>query len=92
MGDFSVDLRLLVWLKDRLVAYYAGCELRESIKKRFDAEGIEIPFPYRTVVYKRDLKLNASIQTGLTDFSKAPTLDDHSQDDVELSGDSNGMV
>jgi len=30
--------------------------LRRSIKKRFDKEGVEIPFPYRTVVYKKDIK------------------------------------
>ncbi|MFC2163173.1 mechanosensitive ion channel family protein, partial [Candidatus Altiarchaeota archaeon] len=27
-------------------------DLNKSIKERFDREGIEIPFPYRTVVYK----------------------------------------
>lgn len=91
-GDFAVNLRLLVWVKDRVVAYLTGCELRESIKKRFDAEGIEIPFPYRTVVYKKDLKPNASLQTGLTDFLTAPIIDDYPQDDVDLSGDSNGMM
>lgn len=30
--------------------------LTEAIKKRFDKEGIEVPFPYRTIVYKKDLK------------------------------------
>jgi small-conductance mechanosensitive channel len=30
------------------------CDLFESIKKRFDSEGIEIPFPYRTIVMKKD--------------------------------------
>ncbi|MDK2892120.1 mechanosensitive ion channel family protein [Methanohalophilus sp.] len=52
LGDFAVNLRLLFWVEDRSVAYTTGCDIREAIKKRFDAEGIEIPFPYRTIVYK----------------------------------------
>lgn len=59
LGDFAVNLRLLVWVRSRSLAYGTGCELMESIKKRFDAEGVEIPFPYRTVVYKKDLPHNA---------------------------------
>ena len=27
----------------------------EIIKKRFDQEGIKLPFPYHTLVYKKDL-------------------------------------
>jgi small conductance mechanosensitive channel len=57
LGDFAVNMRLLVWFKDRSVSYGSGCEIREAIKKRFDKEGIEIPFPYRTIVYKKDLEL-----------------------------------
>ncbi|MCM1987095.1 MULTISPECIES: mechanosensitive ion channel family protein [Methanococcoides] len=56
LGDFAVNLRLYVWVRDRSIAYSTGCDLRESIKKRFDAEGIEIPFPYRTIVYKKDIE------------------------------------
>jgi small-conductance mechanosensitive channel len=26
----------------------------EEIKRRFDAGGVEIPFPYRTLVFKKD--------------------------------------
>jgi small-conductance mechanosensitive channel len=56
LGDFAVNLRLLVWFKDRSIAYSSGCEIREAIKKRFDKEGIEIPYPYRTIVYKKDIE------------------------------------
>ncbi|MDO9518248.1 MAG: mechanosensitive ion channel family protein [Methanosarcinaceae archaeon] len=55
LGDFAVNLRLYIWVVDRSKAFTTGCDLMESIKKRFDAEGIEIPYPYRTIVYKKDL-------------------------------------
>ena len=58
LGDFAVILRLLIWVEDRDIAYDVGCDIREAIKKRFDAEGIEIPFPYRTIVYKKDMESN----------------------------------
>jgi Small-conductance mechanosensitive channel len=56
LGDSAVKLRMNVWFKDRSIAHSSGCEIREAIKKRFDKEGIEIPYPYRTIVYKTDLK------------------------------------
>jgi small-conductance mechanosensitive channel len=56
LGDFSVQLSMNVWFKDRSVAYSSGCEIKEAIKKRFDKEGIEIPYPYRTIVYKTDIE------------------------------------
>lgn len=55
LGDFAVDLRALFWVADRPTAWVTGAEIRESVKKRFDREGVEIPFPYRTVVYKKDM-------------------------------------
>lgn len=51
-GDSSVILRGWAWSKDPINAFKMECELFESIKLRFDTEGIEIPFPYRTLVYK----------------------------------------
>lgn len=52
MGDSSVNLRAWSWAENPPDAFVMGCDLIESIKKRFDKEGIEIPFPYRTLVYK----------------------------------------
>ncbi|MGB5156257.1 MAG: mechanosensitive ion channel family protein [Desulfobacterales bacterium] len=54
-GDFSIGMRLYLWVLDIDDAWNTRFWLLESIKKRFDREGIEIPFPYRTVVYKNDL-------------------------------------
>lgn len=52
MGDSSVNLRAWSWANNPPDAFVMGCDLLESIKKRFDREGIEIPFPHRTLVYK----------------------------------------
>lgn len=54
-GDFAVNLRAYVWAQDQGKAFEMGTDLNKSIKKRFDKEGIEIPFPYRTIVYKKDI-------------------------------------
>lgn len=55
LGDFAVTLRVYLWAGNVDDAWLAKFWLLERIKKRFDAEGVEIPFPYRTLVYKKDL-------------------------------------
>lgn len=52
MGESSVNLRAWVWAKNSAIAFTMYCDLLESIKKRFDREGVEIPYPHRTLVYK----------------------------------------
>lgn len=55
-GDFSINLRAYVWAANNDKAFTLQCDLLKNVKKRFDHEDIEIPFPYRTIVYKKDLE------------------------------------
>lgn len=55
LGDFSVNLRAYVWAEDNDRAFDLQCAALTSIKKEFDEKGIEIPFPYRTLVFKNTL-------------------------------------
>ena len=59
-SDSSVDLRAWVWAPDPAAAFRIGTDLNKSIKERFDREDIEIPYPYRTIVYKKDMKKKKS--------------------------------
>jgi small conductance mechanosensitive channel len=87
LGDFAVNMKLLVWVSDRALAYITGCELLESIKNRFDAEGIEVPFPYRTIVYKKDLLRNIVITKDKEEVPKVMEGEEHFQDSGEAPGD-----
>ncbi len=51
LGEYAVQLRAYVWAENQANAFIMGCDLLESIKKRFDEEGIEIPFPYRNIIH-----------------------------------------
>lgn len=51
LGEYSILIRAYVWASNQANAFIMGCDLLESIKKRFDAEGIEIPFPYRNIIH-----------------------------------------
>ncbi|GAB4250220.1 MAG: mechanosensitive ion channel family protein [Vicingaceae bacterium] len=54
-GDSSVNLRAYVWTSDYNHSFQLASDIKKKVKERFDKEGIEIPFPYRTIVYKKDL-------------------------------------
>jgi len=56
LSDFSIDIKAYLWAADISDAFSMSCDLLKSVKERFDKEGIEIPFPHRTIVYKEDLK------------------------------------
>lgn len=52
LNSSSVDLSLRVWCADSTIAAGVKYDLTEQIKKRFEAEGIEIPYAYQNVIVK----------------------------------------
>lgn len=51
LGDSAVNLRAWAWAETPPNGFMMYCDVLESIKKRFDKEGIVIPFPQRTISY-----------------------------------------
>lgn len=52
LGDSAVSLRAWIWAKDGGTAFAMKCDLLESVKKDFDKQGINIPYPHVTVTQK----------------------------------------
>ena len=57
-GDFAIKLRALVWVKDALDARHVKWALNEPVKDQFDQAGIEIPLPYRNLIFKNEPTAN----------------------------------
>jgi small-conductance mechanosensitive channel len=55
LGDFAVKLRAYVWARNFDEAFEMHCDLNKLIKEEFNRQGIEIPYPHRTIVYKKDI-------------------------------------
>ncbi|MCV9928083.1 mechanosensitive ion channel family protein [Flavobacterium sp. LS1R49] len=55
LKDSSVNLKVWAWAKDASDGFVLYCDLLYSIKKRFDAEKIEIPFPQQVITVKKEL-------------------------------------
>lgn len=56
LGDYGINIKTWVWVKDSADAFEIACYLNKKVKEEFDKVGIEIPFPYMTLVYKKDLE------------------------------------
>ena len=48
-SDSAIVVMIIVWVDDVDHLWQLASDLRENVKKRFDEEGIEIPFPQRVV-------------------------------------------
>jgi small-conductance mechanosensitive channel len=53
-GDSSLDFTLICQVQEFVDQYYAQHELRKRIFRRFRKEGIDIPFPHRTVYIREE--------------------------------------
>jgi len=56
LADFSVQLKSYVWSNTNGESWALQCDVMKSVFERFNKEGIEVPFPYRTIVYKKDIE------------------------------------
>lgn len=54
LAESSVILKAYAWTKDFDDAFALHCDILKSVKRAFDENDIEIPFPYRTIVMKDD--------------------------------------
>lgn len=54
LNDFSMTIRAWAWVSNYSDAFQLRWDVYERVKKRFDTDGIEIPFPYRTVVVRQE--------------------------------------
>ncbi len=54
LGEYFVKLRAYVWTDDHISGFRLHTDLNKTIKKRFDAEGIEFPYPYRNIIIKKE--------------------------------------
>lgn len=56
LNDSSMTIRAWAWGNSYSDCFQLKIDVLESVKKRFDKEGVEIPFPHRTIVMKNDNK------------------------------------
>ena len=53
-NESGLQLRTTIYSQTNAQGFAMLSDLRIAIKKRFDQEGIQFPYPHRTVVYKKD--------------------------------------
>lgn len=56
LNDSSVTIRAWAWARNHDDTFTIRYDILESVKERFENEGIEIPFPYRTIVMKQEVE------------------------------------
>ena len=54
INDSSLTIRAWTWARSSGDAFSIKCDVLESTKKRYDKEGVDLPFPARTITFKND--------------------------------------
>ena len=52
INDSTLSIRAWCWALNYENSFDMRCDILESVKKRFDAEGIDLPYPHRTILFK----------------------------------------
>ncbi|MEM0519613.1 mechanosensitive ion channel family protein [Aequorivita flava] len=52
INDSTITVRAWCWARNYDDAFNMRCDILESVKKRFEAEGIDLAYPHRTLVFK----------------------------------------
>jgi hypothetical protein len=60
-AESGVKMKLWYWIRDARDMLQVRADLLKEAKLMFDRNGVEIPYPYRTLVYKTDLPKERSI-------------------------------
>jgi len=53
LADSSVTLKAWAWAKNSTDGFILYCDLLQSIKKRFDENNIDIPYPQQVITLKK---------------------------------------
>ncbi len=64
-GSSGVNLKLWIWIRNARDKDQIRSDLLEEIKDRFDANGVEIPFNYHTIVFKKDIATEQRLGTDM---------------------------
>lgn len=51
-GEYAVNLRANIWADDPIIGFEMKTEINRALKKRFDAEGIQLAHPHRALMLK----------------------------------------
>lgn len=61
INESTLSVRAWCWTRNYTQSFDMRCDILESVKKRFDAEGIDLAYPHTTITFKdEDLFKNGS--------------------------------